>query len=494
MLREAPGQLIKFKLFKRYAIMHQGQQEKDKRLTRIRNINTLPIGVWAHWLIQHPVFQWTIIFSILVNAIILGLQSEMSEEDYVTENKVFRIIDLTILLIFIIEIIIKWIDSFRHFWDDPWNWFDFFITTASAIPEVMVFFTSENPEQSAQLGSVAKNLRILRTFRTLKAIVKFGSLRIIVHTILDAFQSMTFIMITLLMVFYIFAIFGINIFEEYTYSTRSDLQFQDKFRNIGGAFITLFQLLTLDQWYNMQADIAKVVSPAIVALYFIIWIWVGAFIFRNIFVGVMVKNFHLLSERLAKEEKELRKRKKLERLGQQLHKNLTIQTTALKGRPYDAQAWLSNANSPRVGPGMNRGPIPQPPMSARTHVSDSSDWSGISGVKAMKAQQQQRFGPSWKNPGEAFGDNSDYMRDAERQHHMDSLQTFLVSSAADAAAWDETVTKTLQALAARKVETMWPRDTLFQYLQTMESLQENVREHQMLQQLAAYALHSMHDT
>eukprot|EP00163_Fabomonas_tropica_P029382 TRINITY_DN626_c0_g1_i17.p1 TRINITY_DN626_c0_g1~~TRINITY_DN626_c0_g1_i17.p1 ORF type:complete len:136 (-),score=0.57 TRINITY_DN626_c0_g1_i17:539-946(-) len=52
MLREAPGQLIKFKLFKRYAIMHQGQQEKDKRLTRIRNINTLPIGVWAHWLIQ----------------------------------------------------------------------------------------------------------------------------------------------------------------------------------------------------------------------------------------------------------------------------------------------------------------------------------------------------------------------------------------------------------------------------------------------------------
>ena len=37
-------------------------------------------------------------------------------------------------------------------------------------------------------------------------------------------------------------------------------------------------------------------------------------------------------------------------------------------------------------------------------------------------------------------------------------------------------------------ETMWPRDTLFEYLQTMEKLQENMQEYQELQHIAACAL------
>ena len=52
----------------------------------------------------------------------------------------------------------------------------------------------------------------------------------------------------------------------------------------------------------------------------------------------------------------------------------------------------------------------------------------------------------------------------------------------------------LQTLALKKVETMWPRDTLFRYLQAMESIQENLKEYQELQVLAAEALYELHDS
>lgn len=57
--------------------------------------------------------------------------------------------------------------------------------------------------------------------------------------------------------------------------------------SLGEAFITLFQLLTMDGWFRLQSDISTVVPVPIVVLFFISWVWIGAFIFRNIFIGVM---------------------------------------------------------------------------------------------------------------------------------------------------------------------------------------------------------------
>jgi hypothetical protein len=59
--------------------------------------------------------------------------------------------------------------------------------------------------------------------------------------------------------------------------------------------------------------------------------------------------------------------------------------------------------------------------------------------------------------------------------------------------WDITVTETIQALSNKQVNAIWPRDTLFKYLQLMEDLQENLREYEELQYLATCAILNMHD-
>ena len=51
--------------------------------------------------------------------------------------------------------------------------------------------------------------------------------------------------------------------------------------------ITLFQLFTLDQWYKIYNDLTKVSNVAFTCTYILLWVWIGSFVFRNLFVGIM---------------------------------------------------------------------------------------------------------------------------------------------------------------------------------------------------------------
>lgn len=49
LLLESPDQMVKFKVYKRDWSM---QVTVDRRLTRVKNQNKLPIGVWANWVVE----------------------------------------------------------------------------------------------------------------------------------------------------------------------------------------------------------------------------------------------------------------------------------------------------------------------------------------------------------------------------------------------------------------------------------------------------------
>ena len=53
--------------------------------------------------------------------------------------------------------------------------------------------------------------------------------------------------------------------------------------------VTLFQLFTFEAWFNLYNEIAMVSNKVLTGLYILLWIWIGAFIFRNLFVGIMGK-------------------------------------------------------------------------------------------------------------------------------------------------------------------------------------------------------------
>ena len=59
------------------------------------------------------------------------------------------------------------------------------------------------------------------------------------------------------------------------------------YSSLPNAMLTLFQLFTLDQWVQIYSDLVEVSNQAVTSTYILLWVWVGAFLFRNLFVGIM---------------------------------------------------------------------------------------------------------------------------------------------------------------------------------------------------------------
>lgn len=49
-LLENPDQMVKFKVYQREVL--PDASIIDRRLTRVKNKNRLPVGVWAHWVVE----------------------------------------------------------------------------------------------------------------------------------------------------------------------------------------------------------------------------------------------------------------------------------------------------------------------------------------------------------------------------------------------------------------------------------------------------------
>lgn len=61
----------------------------------------------------------------------------------------------------------------------------------------------------------------------------------------------------------------------------------------------------------------------------------------------------------------------------------------------------------------------------------------------------------------------------------------------EAKAWTDTVKKARASIQLDQAPKFWPRDTLFEYLTSMQQLQECIQERQELQILANVALYSI---
>mmetsp|Transcript_42260 Transcript_42260/g.68537 ORF Transcript_42260/g.68537 Transcript_42260/m.68537 type:complete len:461 (-) Transcript_42260:161-1543(-) len=460
----------------------------------------------------------------------MGLQAELDEDDQYESRRILKLFDNFILAMFLLEILLKWIDSFYAYWKDPWNVFDFTITVFSLVPELLEL---ASPGSKSAGLRIAKKLRLFRVFRSLKMVSRFRNLRVIVRTILEAFESFGYIMLLLMMLFYIYGVLSISLFESYTLSTSPGLKYRHKFSNLLNAFLSLFQLLTLDQWYNIANEISSHTAIPIISLaFFVTWVWIGAFIFRNIFIGVMVKNFRSISADLLRQERAAARSRKMDRLWKKLNRELATRDMRNTKSSANLKSLKDTNNSFQGSDAQNRSThsIPHSNVSASDdpHNKDNASThddpleAANAELKKHRSSKHAASRSSNENSSGTVDANMDISSPSPKQRAMNDQQRllkllkkapsaasmgsdfslgqpveeslYLGADAEEAMNWQEIISKTLPALASRNKETNWPRDTLFTYLQTMENLQENMKEYEELQQLAAWALYEIHDT
>jgi hypothetical protein len=78
------------------------------------------------------------------------------------------------------------------------------------------------------------------------------------------------------------------------------------------AFITVFQVLTLENWQTLLFDsMRSSISPYIISAFYIVWIFLGNFILLNLFLAILLDSFleeddgnedeeHVIKKKIAK--------------------------------------------------------------------------------------------------------------------------------------------------------------------------------------------------
>jgi voltage-gated sodium channel len=224
-------------------------------------------------IIEHSLVQKAIITLILINAVILGL--ETSSTVMHRAGSILLFIDHLILAVFVIEILLR-IYVFRlDFWRDPWSLFDFSVVAIALIPASGPFAV----------------LRALRVLRVLRLLTMVPSMRRVVGALLAAIPGLGSIGVMLLVFYYVFAVIATNLFGE---------AFPEWFGTIGHSFYTLFQIMTLESWSMGIVRPLMETFPYAWA-FFIPFILIATFTMLNLFIAIIVSAMQSYSEAEHKE-------------------------------------------------------------------------------------------------------------------------------------------------------------------------------------------------
>lgn len=219
-------------------------------------------------IIEHPLFSQTILVLIMLNAVIICLETYPNL--YESYSHVLIGLDRILLVIFTIEILLKLFVYRSSFFRNGWNILDFIVVGLS-----LIFIHS----------NFVTILRIVRVLRVLRTLSMFPSLRRLINALFLSIPTMGSTILLTTILFYIYGIFGTSMFAGVA---------PEYFGSFHYTILTLFQIFTLESWASgIFWPIFREIPWA--WIYFVTFILSSAFILANLFFGELVNNAQKLA-------------------------------------------------------------------------------------------------------------------------------------------------------------------------------------------------------
>lgn len=221
-------------------------------------------------------FETLVIVVIVVSALAIGAHTYNLPNWSLT---LLKVLDISITLFFLFEIIIRMlvIPQFKDFFKNGWNVFDTIIVLGSLIP-------IDNSE-------TVLLARLLRIFRVLRLISFVPELRMLVRALLKAIPRMGYVVLLMFVIFYMYGAVGSMFFNHIN---------PELWDNISVAMITMFRVVTFDNWSEVMYEVMDVYPFA--WIYFLSFIFLNAFVFLNMMIGVVIDVFSQEHEKHSKEQ------------------------------------------------------------------------------------------------------------------------------------------------------------------------------------------------
>jgi len=245
--------------------------------------------------VQSKAFQTSIVLTIVVNMITIALET-LAAFQHQSALESFKVLSWVYLAIYTVEFMFKILAEPWNYWKNNYNRMDFVVLVISYITDVILDDDSVNV-------SFLKIFRALRALRALRSISFIRPLQVLVVALLKTMASIVYLVALLLLLMFVWGIVG-----HYSFGREPDSS-PDEWGTIWFSMYQLWVLVTLDSWTDIfNRLIERNFSNTTVFFFVVPWIFVGNFIFTNLFIGVVVQNL----EEAQNEEKAIREQKRAE--------------------------------------------------------------------------------------------------------------------------------------------------------------------------------------
>jgi voltage-gated sodium channel len=225
---------------------------------------------------SNKLFEVVVIATIVFSALVIGVKT-YPLPPWALQSVV--IMDWAITLFFLTEIIVRFLGepNKRRFFHSAWNIFDTLIVVVSLIP-------IEDSEM-ALIG------RLVRIFRVLRMVSIIPELRTLLNSLVKAMPQLGYVALMMFIIFYIYAAIGSTFFAEIN---------PDLWGDIAISMLTLFRVMTFEDWTDVMYE-TMAVYPLTWA-YYLSFIFLSAFAFLNMIIGIVVNVLEEEHQRQAKED------------------------------------------------------------------------------------------------------------------------------------------------------------------------------------------------
>ncbi|XP_076862630.1 voltage-dependent L-type calcium channel subunit alpha-1C isoform X8 [Brachyhypopomus gauderio] len=294
---------------------------KARPLRRYIPKNPYQYKVW--YVVNSTYFEYLMFTLILLNTICLAMQHHGQSTSF---NNAMNILNMLFTGLFTVEMILKLI-AFkpRGYFSDPWNVFDFLIVIGSIIDVILSEINPADPSSSTP-SSVVRPMgqqntednarisitffRLFRVMRLVKLLSRGEGIRTLLWTFIKSFQALPYVALLIVMLFFIYAVIGMQVFGKIALRDNSQINRNNNFQTFPQAVLLLFRCATGEAWQeimlactpNRPCEKGSDEGPTtddcgshFAIIYFVSFYMLCAFLIINLFVAVIMDNFDYLT-------------------------------------------------------------------------------------------------------------------------------------------------------------------------------------------------------
>lgn len=270
----------------------------DKKIPedQIKTLNSMEFHLWKsgflgftqkamapiNKLVQSKAFTSVITFFIVLNTVTLSIDYyEISP----SLQNILYIINNICTFIFVSEQTLKILGlGLKKYSRDMMNYLDILIAITSIIE--FVFLSGGKSVISAfRAIRIFKLIRVIRIARLFRYLQSINHMMLIISKSLSKFA---YVALLLLLFIIVFSLIGMQLFAGVLDFPR---QSRCKFDQFYWAFLSIFQVLTIENWQNLLYDVMQSSAGPGSGLFLVTWVVLGNYILLNLFLAILLDAF-----------------------------------------------------------------------------------------------------------------------------------------------------------------------------------------------------------